>query len=110
MPRPIEVHAPDPQRYVGDMLGWLHQAMAGEKELVGALLGEPAVRALPAPPTSAAEDGSVGEGGGDGGEGAENGDGEEEEDELADPSQVLDRILDGVCRPFKVGLYKLSTS
>lgn len=25
MPRPIEVHAHDPLRYVGDMLGWLHQ-------------------------------------------------------------------------------------
>lgn len=26
LPRPIEVHAHDPLRYVGDMLGWLHQA------------------------------------------------------------------------------------
>ena len=25
LPRPIEVHAHDPLRYVGDMLGWLHQ-------------------------------------------------------------------------------------
>lgn len=25
VPRPIEVHAHDPLRYVGDMLGWLHQ-------------------------------------------------------------------------------------
>lgn len=24
-PKPIEVHAHDPLRYVGDMLGWLHQ-------------------------------------------------------------------------------------
>lgn len=111
MPRPIEVHAPDPQRYVGDMLGWLHQAVAGEKELVGALLGEPVEGgplALPAPPQrlKGAEDGEdsaeagalvvTGEGVQDGGEAGE------EDDELADPSQVLDRILDGVCRPFKV--------
>lgn len=27
MPRPIEVHAHDPLRYVGDMLGWLHQVL-----------------------------------------------------------------------------------
>lgn len=27
MPRPIEVHAPDPLRYVGDMLAWLHQVI-----------------------------------------------------------------------------------
>ncbi|XWS38850.1 hypothetical protein CRYUN_Cryun19dG0165700 [Craigia yunnanensis] len=38
MPRPIEVHAHDPLRYVGDMLGWLHQALASECELVLALL------------------------------------------------------------------------
>lgn len=25
LPRPIEVHAHDPLRYVGDMLAWLHQ-------------------------------------------------------------------------------------
>lgn len=25
VPRPIEVHAHDPLRYVGDMLAWLHQ-------------------------------------------------------------------------------------
>lgn len=27
LPRPIEVHAHDPLRYVGDMLGWLHQVV-----------------------------------------------------------------------------------
>ena len=40
VPRPIEAHASDPKRYVSDMLGWLHQAAAGEKELVAALLGD----------------------------------------------------------------------
>lgn len=25
MPRPIEMHAHDPRRYVGDMLAWVHQ-------------------------------------------------------------------------------------
>ncbi|THF96600.1 hypothetical protein TEA_000052 [Camellia sinensis var. sinensis] len=43
MPRPIEVHAHDPLRYVGDMLGWLHQALASERELVLALLDPDAV-------------------------------------------------------------------
>ncbi|KAJ0098945.1 hypothetical protein Patl1_22240 [Pistacia atlantica] len=38
LPRPIEVHAHDPLRYVGDMLGWLHQALASERELVLGLL------------------------------------------------------------------------
>ena len=39
-PRPIELHAHDPQRYVGDMLAWLHQASASEKESITQLLAE----------------------------------------------------------------------
>jgi hypothetical protein len=38
-PRPIELHAHDPLRYAGDMLAWVHQALAGERELAEALLG-----------------------------------------------------------------------
>ncbi|XP_063967287.1 conserved oligomeric Golgi complex subunit 6-like [Lytechinus pictus] len=37
-PRPIELHSHDPMRYVGDMLAWLHQASASEKEHLEALL------------------------------------------------------------------------
>ncbi|ESO91200.1 hypothetical protein LOTGIDRAFT_209569 [Lottia gigantea] len=37
-PRPIELHSHDPLRYVGDMLGWLHQAAASEKEHIQSLL------------------------------------------------------------------------
>ncbi|XP_038673857.1 conserved oligomeric Golgi complex subunit 6 isoform X1 [Scyliorhinus canicula] len=37
-PRPIEMHSHDPLRYVGDMLAWLHQAAASEKEHLEALL------------------------------------------------------------------------
>ncbi|KAJ1943935.1 Golgi transport complex subunit 6, partial [Linderina macrospora] len=36
-PRPIEIHAADPQRYVGDMLAWVHQAYASENELLDTL-------------------------------------------------------------------------
>ncbi|XP_078489282.1 conserved oligomeric Golgi complex subunit 6 [Ciona intestinalis] len=39
-PRPIELHAHDPMRYVGDMLAWLHQASASEKECLTQLLAE----------------------------------------------------------------------
>jgi len=31
-PNPIEMHANDPKRYVGDILAWLHQAVPVEKE------------------------------------------------------------------------------
>ncbi|GAA5901349.1 Golgi transport complex subunit COG6 [Sporobolomyces salmoneus] len=39
LPRPIELHAHDPIRYVGDMLAWIHQAMAGEREFLESLFG-----------------------------------------------------------------------
>ncbi|KAI7907855.1 oligomeric Golgi complex subunit 6-like protein [Cokeromyces recurvatus] len=39
-PRPIELQAPDPLRYIGDMLAWVHQACASEKEMLETLLGE----------------------------------------------------------------------
>jgi len=36
--RPIEIHAHDPVRYVSDMVAWVHQAVATEKEFSSALL------------------------------------------------------------------------
>ena len=37
LPRPIELHAHDPTRYVGDMLAWVHQVMASEREFLESL-------------------------------------------------------------------------
>ncbi|KAJ4829007.1 Golgi transport complex subunit 6 [Turnera subulata] len=85
LPRPIEVHAHDPLRYVGDMLGWLHQALASERELVLALLDPDAV--VDTGPTANRFAQSL-----------ENGAGKTE----SDMTFVLDRIFEGVCRPFKV--------
>lgn len=84
LPRPIEVHAHDPLRYVGDMLGWLHQALASERELVLALLDPDASDTRP---TSHNYSKGV--------------DSESEKTE-SDLTFVLDRIFEGVCRPFKV--------
>ncbi|KAL5511670.1 COG6 [Sanghuangporus vaninii] len=39
LPRPIEIHAHDPLRYVGDMLAWVHQTIAGEREFLESLFG-----------------------------------------------------------------------
>ena len=39
LPRPIELHAHDPIRYLGDMLAWVHQAIAAECEFLGSLFG-----------------------------------------------------------------------
>ncbi|KAL8150974.1 hypothetical protein V2J09_020782 [Rumex salicifolius] len=85
MPRPIEMHAHDPLRYVGDMLGWLHQALASERELVHALLAPGSM--VDIGPTarrfSNITDRESGKAG-------------------PDLTFVLDRIFEGVCRPFKV--------
>ncbi|VVA93242.1 unnamed protein product [Arabis nemorensis] len=82
MPRPIEVHAHDPLRYVGDMLGWLHQALASERELVYALFDiDAADHKSSAKNTSENNLLKAGE---------------------SDFTFVLDRIFEGVCRPFKV--------
>ncbi|RCI04693.1 Golgi transport complex subunit 6, partial [Rhizopus stolonifer] len=40
-PRPIELQAPDPLRYIGDMLAWVHQACASEKEMLESLFQLP---------------------------------------------------------------------
>lgn len=37
-PKPIEMHAHDPKRYVGDMFAWLHQAIPSERENLLTLL------------------------------------------------------------------------
>ncbi|KAI8530810.1 hypothetical protein RHMOL_Rhmol11G0088400 [Rhododendron molle] len=85
LPRPIEVHAHDPLRYVGDMLGWLHQALASERELVLVLLDPDAV--VDTGPTARRFSKTL-----------ETESGKTETDLMF----VLDRIFEGVCRPFKV--------
>ncbi|CAL0314243.1 unnamed protein product [Lupinus luteus] len=86
LPRPIEVHAHDPLRYVGDMLGWLHQALASERELVQVLLDPDAV--VDSGPTTAKQLPNT----------SERSSGKTESDLVF----VLDRIFEGVCRPFKL--------
>ncbi|KIJ59706.1 hypothetical protein HYDPIDRAFT_32927 [Hydnomerulius pinastri MD-312] len=39
LPRPIELHAHDPLRYIGDMLAWVHQGIAAEYEFLESLFG-----------------------------------------------------------------------
>lgn len=51
LPRPIEMHAHDPARYVSDMLAWVHQLLANERELIVSLLAD-----LAPPPPSHAPD------------------------------------------------------
>jgi Conserved oligomeric complex COG6 len=37
LPQSIELHAHDPMRYVDDMLAWVHQVIAAEREFLKAL-------------------------------------------------------------------------
>uniref|UniRef100_A0A0D6R0W8 Conserved oligomeric Golgi complex subunit 6 n=1 Tax=Araucaria cunninghamii TaxID=56994 RepID=A0A0D6R0W8_ARACU len=85
MPRPIEVHAHDPLRYVGDMLAWLHQALASERELVLQLFSPDAT--INIGPTARRFSRDL--------------DGDYVKPET-NMSFILDRIFEGVCRPFKV--------
>ncbi|KAK9946808.1 hypothetical protein M0R45_012251 [Rubus argutus] len=84
VPRPIEVHAHDPLRYVGDMLGWLHQALASERELVLALLDPDAMADGPTINQMSKSQES------------------DSQKTESDITFVLDRIFEGVCRPFKL--------
>lgn len=77
MPRPIEMNAHDPRRYLGDMLAWLHQALASERELLISLFGQD--------DPSRAGDQSNGH------------------SDVPSSSALLDRVVEGVCRPLKVG-------
>eukprot|EP01104_Vermistella_antarctica_P016259 TRINITY_DN5516_c2_g2_i1.p1 TRINITY_DN5516_c2_g2~~TRINITY_DN5516_c2_g2_i1.p1 ORF type:complete len:759 (-),score=155.72 TRINITY_DN5516_c2_g2_i1:5-2020(-) len=38
LPKPIEIHAHNPARYLNDMLAWIHQAVANEYDLIHGLL------------------------------------------------------------------------
>lgn len=94
MPRPIEVHAHDPLRYVGDMLGWIHQALASERELAMALFSaEQNIGTTSKRFSSEASN-----------MGRTTPKEWEREDQKAetDMGYVLDRVFEGVCRPFKV--------
>lgn len=97
MPRPIEVHAHDPLRYVGDMLGWIHQALASERELAMALFSTEQNSG-----TTSRRFSSEASNMGSSGRAASK---EYNRDDLkveSDMGYVLDRVFEGVCRPFKV--------
>ncbi|KAK2156367.1 hypothetical protein LSH36_215g03002 [Paralvinella palmiformis] len=79
-PRPIELHSHDPLRYVGDMLAWLHQAVASEKEHVQTLLKKCKQTALMLTAV---------------------------QDHVLD---VLNHVTEGVCRPLKVRLEQVVVS
>lgn len=93
LPRPIELHAHDPQRYVSDMLAWVHQALASEREFITALFGDEALtqQAAHQPLSPSATGFSAA---GDSLHGASS--------EALSCALLLDRIFESICRPMKV--------
>ncbi|KAJ4481001.1 oligomeric complex COG6 [Lentinula aciculospora] len=83
LPRPIELHAHDPLRYIGDMLAWVHQAIAAEREFLEALF-------------SIKEDGRLI---GSAREFAEKGEMSQEEEWI---KELMDAAVGKVCVPLKV--------
>ncbi|KAJ3155200.1 Golgi transport complex subunit 6 [Geranomyces variabilis] len=100
-PRPIEMHAPDPLRYVGDMLAWLHQAATEEREILEAIFDVKAIaqkrRNSVRGPDSIEESPLEALGG----------------LHVADHEairRVLDKNMEGTCRPLKVRIEQVLAS
>lgn len=74
IPGPIELHAHDALRYTNDMLAWIHQALASEKELMTRLFTLEA---------NAGDDRT-----------------RQHNEELA--VKVLNTVFDALCRPFRI--------
>ncbi|KAJ8658658.1 hypothetical protein O0I10_005698 [Lichtheimia ornata] len=55
-PRPIELQAHDSLRYIGDMLAWIHQACASEKEMLESLFQKSATSRNQEPEDESTED------------------------------------------------------
>jgi len=109
-PRPMEMHAHDPRRYVGDMCAWLHQNVASEIEAIRSVFnvtsgaGQGPNHETAAREEGTREDANAGQG--------QDGDGSvepstsdtlspEEVEELR-MEDVLDNVFEGICRPFRV--------
>ena len=79
--KPLEIHANDPLRYVGDMLSWVHSAVASEKEFCATVFGEDGDYAV------------------------------EGEFETFNPTrELLAKVFDAVCRPLKVRVEQVLAS
>lgn len=95
VPRPIELQAHDPLRYTNDMLAWIHQALASEKELTYRLFASSSTRDDSRLSSSKGATLSQLTPGGIVDERVR-----EHNDELA--QKVLNTVFDSLCRPFRI--------
>ncbi|KAI7850539.1 oligomeric Golgi complex subunit 6-like protein [Circinella umbellata] len=96
-PRPIELQAHDSLRYIGDMLAWIHQACASEKEMLESLFQN-------------APNARKRENSGDSSDSSKSGSDKEVEGDGSHHSiihindaidELLDYAMEGTCRPLK---------
>ncbi|KAI9244465.1 oligomeric Golgi complex subunit 6-like protein [Phascolomyces articulosus] len=94
-PRPIELQAHDSLRYIGDMLAWIHQACASEKEMLESLFhSAPGARKRENSRNS--DDGKPNSGK------EVEGDGSQSIIHISDAiDELLDYAMEGTCRPLK---------
>lgn len=100
IPRPIELHAHDPVRYCGDMLAWVHQAIATENEFFRVLFDgdlEFVAHAVDEISAAAAAD-------------SENGVGTEEPEPVTKSVSMVGKAFEGVARPLQVRIEQTLTS
>lgn len=106
-PRPIEMHAHDSERYVGDMLGWVHQAVASEREFLEGLFGvEEEGRMVGSTRRNMGSLTVGGEGLDERGLLGQRQRERVEKERLV--REVLDRCLEGCCRPLRVSFFSPS--
>ncbi|KAI8584028.1 hypothetical protein K450DRAFT_221168 [Umbelopsis ramanniana AG] len=90
-PRPIELQAHDPIRYIGDMLAWVHQAAASEREILEGLFDVEGQRGYKRSVSQGDIKSST--------DGPNNLAVDQHIDETI--TGLLGRIMDGTCRPLK---------
>eukprot|EP01135_Chromosphaera_perkinsii_P005721 Nk52_evm21s359 gene=Nk52_evmTU21s359 len=123
MPKPIEIHSHDPLRYIGDMLAWLHQTVASERELLDGIFNlEPSEKARRVSMRQLMSESSPVKGlRGDSAPGADIAEEAsvpealdlKEEDFIVNEEQlmkVLSHTMEGTCRPFKVRVEQVISS
>ena len=120
MPRPIEIHAHDPLRYVGDMLAWIHQSVASESELLHNLIeGEKFLRnsqitekiiiiGVPSKETGKKNRPKDNKEGGMYNENSKKFRNKNFIVTSESLQKVMDTIFEGVCRPFKVTMLSIN--
>lgn len=116
LPRPIELHAHDPLRYIGDMLAWIHQTMAGEHEFLESLfdlksdanrrVGEPRVFEPRLELSSSTATGSQLDLSSEGLTTTTKTAADEVKEDRERSRQMLDKDLEGCARPLKIRVHQ----